>query len=256
MIYGTKIIDANGNTIDIPCYEIGKYLENIVNKYINENEENRQIFDQFQTKYNYFEPYLDFCLCQLGYKILNPFIIENSVLYGKGDNIYNETLEDDKVIRDYCKAEDNNFNIGKTNIENLKNSVVMPNGLKYETNDKLGHNKIFEMLLIQNMIYNKMLYEDYIKCRTNPDYSDIYYNISSYFRNRLGAIQVVIYPDNNGYILVNKMLQDDFMTNFLNSVKEFYPNIEINPSDLPPELYESSLEMKEEIGEVYENRRL
>lgn len=256
MNYGTKVIDKFGNIIDIPCYEIGKYFENIVNKYIDENENNKQIFKQFESNYSYFEPYLDFCLCQLGYKILNPFGIEQSILYGKGNTIYNETLEADKVISEYPKAENITFNIGRANFEDLKDGIIMPNGLKYETSDIIGHNKIFEMLLIQNMIYNKMLYEDYIKCRTNPDYSDIYYNISSYFRNRLGTIQVVIYPDKNGYILVNKMLQDDFMTNFLNSVKEFYPNIEINPSDLPPELYESSLEMKEEIGEVYENRRL
>lgn len=258
MIYPTIIIDPYGKEYNIPCYEIGDFSKNIVNNYVNESEKNKKEFDIFKENYNSFDPSFDFMLTRLNYKIKNIFLLEETIMYSKDNFIYDETLDDDKVIRKYQICSDDNFMIKHIDIDNLKSAVINNEGyqITVDRNKEINHEKIFELLLIHELIFDKDFYDDYIKCRTNPKYKDIYYNISSYFINRLGFMKSVIYEDKTGFILINKQLENNYIKKLLSSIKDFYENVQIEYYNISNDDYEEAIKIQEKIGDNNEYRRI
>ena len=257
MVYQTKVIDNNGLMYEVPYYEIGLLSEKIVSSFISKSIENKKIYDEFKENYSSLNPSFDFMISKMEYKILNPFIFEQTIMYYKDGLIVDETLDEDKVIRTYPLCNNNNFCIKNLSIDNLLTSVISPEGktINVNRNIELTHDKIYEMILIHEMIYNKKLYEDYIFCRTNKEYSDIFYNISSYFINRLGFLRTVVYDDKSGFILLNKQIKNEYIDKFLFSVKEFYPDIEISYYNISDDLIEQTNQIIEEVGDLGEYRR-
>ncbi len=258
MIYPTSIIDSNEIEYNIPCYEIGNFSKNVINNYINESEKNKKEFDEFKKNYNSFDPSFDFMITKLNYKIKNIFLLEETIMYGKDNFIYDETLDEDKVVRKYQVCNDDNFMINHIDIDNLKSAVINNEGhqVYVDRNKELTHDKIFELLLVHELIFNKDFYEDYIRCRTNLEYKDIYYNISSYFINRLGFMKSVIYEDKTGYILLNKQLENSYVKNLLLSINEFYKNIQMEYYNISNNYYEEAIKVQEKIGDSNEYRRI
>lgn len=263
-MYNSELISPNGESIRIPYYEIGNYLENVVNHFVNENSDNKDLFEIFRQEYSYCLPYFDFAIACLGYKMKNPLITKESILYAKDGKITHENINSTLKPTVYNRMTDLNYNIEKANVELLTDCIISPNGIKYEVdrNRNFHHQDIYEILLIETMIYNKNLYEDFLNCMTNKEYQDIYYDINPYFRGRLGFSQVVVFENKSGFIIYNNDLKDEKLTNFLSNVKSFYPEIDIenNVEYLSPYFNEDeirkAIEIKQEIGEMYESRRI
>lgn len=262
-MYEAKLISPEGEVCDIPYYEIGKYLEKVVKDYVNDNEDNKELFDLFKMEYSHFKPYLDFAITVLGYKIENPLMFEKSILYGKNGQLINEIKKETNNIEIYDRITDENYHIDSIDIDNLKDMIISPKGLKFEVDRTIerNHEQIYEIILIQSMIYDQLLYNDYVKCFSNPDYyKDITTNINTYFRRRLGYGQLVIYDNNTGYILYEKALSIGILNNLITKIREKYPKIEPLKTDLSEFLsndeIENAIRLKEEVGEFYESRRL
>ena len=72
---------------------------------------------------------------------------------------------------------------------------------------------------------------------------------------------MVKYPNGSGHILYNSDLATSYIKGLLNSVKEFYPNIQLNDDEIPEELIDDARNMRDEVidiemSELYEGRRL
>lgn len=255
-------IQENGNNINIPYYEIGNYLEKVVDDFISLSSQNKDLFDLFKQGYNHFNPYLDFAITYLGYKIKNPLIIKESILYGFDDKIANQSSNLKIKPKIYKRLTDENYKIDNVNIEQLKDCLIAPNGLKYEANrnENINHEELYEILLIEKMIYDKKLYDDYIYCMTNPNMQYAYLNIGRYLRGRLGFIELVIYGNQSGLMRYNKDLIDDYFYNLRRGINDNYPNIvdieESLSSYLNSEQIEQAKEIRCEIGEKHESRRI
>lgn len=219
------LITPNGEKIIIPYYEVGSYLRKIIDNYISLNDTNKKLFDDFKKDYKRFDPDIDFCLCVLGYKLYNPFLFDNKIIEGNGNYLADS---DNKNIV-YKKSTNLDLKIDNVSSDNLKDCVIDSYGTKFEIDreNSFHHEQLFELLLMQYMKDDKQLYDDYIDCRENK--SEFFPTINSYFRNKLGFLQVVVYEDNSGYVLYNQALLSEYKENLLSSIKDFYPKIQFEP---------------------------
>lgn len=234
----TGWINSSGEFIKIPFYEIGPYAEKVVNEYILNSEDHSQYYDSFKSEYETFSPAIDFLICKLGYKLYNPFLDGHTVLAGINDQIIDINANNSSVKLVYPKMTEK-F-ISKASVENLESGLISPYGTLFSLdNGAILHDQLCQLLFMHVVTYSKEYYDDYIK--QNP------IDLMSYFRERLGYLQVVVYPDNYGFICYNPYIISGFMQNFLNSVKYFYPNVIHEPNSFSKEdsiIFEPEEEMK------------
>lgn len=248
-IFKTKIITPQSENLDIPYYEIGIFFESIVSRFIESNKINQEIFYEFQKDYHYFNPYLDFALLHLGYKIQNPFMKEESILMGR--NNYLIEIYPNSKIKTYLKATDENYKIQHIGIDSIEESFISPMGIQFIINrdQEMNHLEVAKIFLLEKMIYNKSLYENF------SDYIKNYSRIENYLV-RIGFLQLAKMTSNSGLVIYNQSLEDDFIRNLLNGIQEYYPNISVIPIQLEEHEIVSAQEMKEDVGEKYESRRI
>lgn len=218
----TVLRDENDNIIKVPYFEIGNYAEAKVNEYIVNNHLEKD-FEEFKKNYTVYKPYFDYLITKMHYKIENPFIFSIGVLEGKNNRFsYKNLLE-----YNYPTASDKDLMISKFNVNNISDEIIEPTGLSFKidrTND-VTHEAVYEVILMEQMIYNKKLYEDYINCVLND--SNTYYDINVYFRTRLGYSQITVYDDNyNGFILSNPDIAPEYIQNVVRSIENMYPNMQ------------------------------
>lgn len=250
----------NGNRLEgIKYYDIADAAMQIVEIKITEDEDLRMKFNEFKKDYKHYEPYLDFLIIYLGYKFIKPFCTEEGYLYGLNGELhylmhpYDEIHKTDII---YPKSDDKSLGINSFSVDELDDSVISPDGLCYKLNRDNGdyHQMFYEVILMNKMISNKKIYEDYITCM--KENSMVYYNINAYFRDRLGFLQVVKYPDNSGHIIYNAELKDGYVDGMLNGIKGMYPKIMLEENNIPSNMVEECNNMKAEMNNIYEGRRI
>lgn len=248
-LFKTKIITPQNESIDIPYYEIGNFFESIVNHFIETNQINQEIFYEFQKDYHYFNPYLDFAVLYLEYKIQNPFMQEESILIGKNNDLIE--VYPNLKIKTYLKATDENYKIQHIGVDSIETSFISPVGiqLRLSREKEINHLEVAKVFLLEKMIYNQELYDDFL------NYIQKYSSIENYLV-RIGFMQVVKNSDNSGVIVCNQSLKDDFLENFLNGIQEYYPDMWIEYQNLEEREIISAQKMKEDVGEKYESRRI
>lgn len=258
-------IQENGNNINIPYYEIGNYLEKVVDDFISLSNQNKDLFDLFKQGYNHFNPYFDFAITYLGYKIKNPLLIEETILYGQNDQMVNERINSKIPNSYYYRLTDENYKIENASPYYLTNSIIDANGIKYEVDylNNRHHDDLYEIFLIENMIYNRSLYEDYVHCMSGELHDFTYQNIARYFRGRLDFIQVglVKIDGTDLYLVASKQgLETPYSEGFIDIIKDVYPSINIIEENyfsfLSKEEIEKANKIKIEVGEKYESRRI
>lgn len=238
-------------------YDIADTAKQIVEYKINEDINLKRLFEDFKKDYKYFEPYLDFLLIHLGYKFMNPFF-DVGILYGENGELRYKMHPEDKP-KDYMlypKSDNKSLGIDTFSVDTFSDSVISPDGVAYKFDRSKGgyHGRVFELILMNKMSYNKMLYDDYITCMNEK--SNVYYNINAYFINRLGYLQAVKYPDNTGRIIYNFELKGDFVDGLLKGVHEMYPKIHFEETHIPAEIVEEANDMKSEMSDIYDGRRI
>lgn len=246
----TGIIDKNHNLIEMPYYEIGNYLKNIVKEYISLKDENKIEFDEFKKDYTFFKPYYDFAIFKLGYQILNPLFNEDTLGYAKDDKFIIEEINNKKHPNIYPKTNDTEIEVKYANPSNIYPCIIDQNGRCFRTNrdkDQI-HEQLCEQLLNQIMIYNKTICEDYYEnCIINHNFP----NINFYFINRLGFIQI-----SEIYVLYNKNLINDYTINLLNKILSDNSELNKSTSVLDDDKIEETLNIIDCVSDEYENRRL
>ena len=163
----------------------------------------------------------------------------------------------------YLRGTDNNYDIKKVSVDHIRESLISPLGIQFSVNRDfhINHIEVATIYLMETMIYNKELYEDYVRCMTDPDLQYAYPSIERYFRGRLGFLQAVVYENNSGFIIYNKSLETEFTLSFLKGIRTFYPNIDFEDCEnLEMYFQDSEIEqaknLRESIGGRYESRRI
>lgn len=217
----TVVIDDKLNEIEIPYYNIGEFAKKTVLEYISKDQNIKKEFDLFKEQYHFFEPYFDFLILKLNYQIKNPFIFEESILKEHHGHFTIKSL----ISYDYPSANDEDMMISLFDISNVDDEIINTTGLTYKVDRNKGytHQFIYEIVLIERMIGDKDLYEDYISCISNDD--ALYYDVNSYFRNRLGYIQVTKIDKEKGFILYNPDVASGYLKSIANEIVTKYPQI-------------------------------
>lgn len=246
----TGVVDKNGNLIEMPYYEIGNFFKNIVKEYISLNEDNKAVYDDFKKDYLFFKPYYDFAIFKLGYKILNPLFNENTLGYAKDNKIIVENMYDDALKYYYSKTNDNEIEVKYADPNNIFSCIIDQDGrcFKVDREKDQFHEQIFEQVLNQIIIYNKIICEDYYN---NCVVNHIFPNINFYFRDRLGFIQ-----KSENYILYNKSLVNDYTMNLLNKIMDENKHLSKETSVLNENVIEETRNIIDCVSDEYENRRL
>ena len=238
--------------IPVPYYEIGLFAENVCKNYMEENEANKMQFELFARDYHYFKPYLDLLLFQLGYQMVNPLLQENATWYVEDNVLYLSKPYKPKEYR-YLPIRDDALQIQYIAPEHLQNCIVDFRGIAYHFSRGMGlyHEEIYELVLNQYLIYDKVLYEAY------KSYTDKGKNIAAFCRNMLGFYHIAVEEDRSGYIVYCSDFYNSYMDNICKRVKELYPKIKILGDKIHTE---ESLKMAtqyiEKAGEMSENRRI
>ncbi len=254
------LVLPNGSRLEgIKYYDIADAAKQIVNTKIKDDENLKNKFNEFKKNYKHFEPFLDFLIIYMGFKFMNPFVIEEGCLYGKDGDLHYIMYPFDKIHRKdiiYPKSDDISLGIDTFSSDNLADSVVSPEGLCYKLNRENGdfHEMFYEVILKNKMIYKRKLYEDYITCMKNN--SMVYYNINAYFRDRLGFLQVVKYPDDSGHILFDHELKSGYVDGMLKGIKEMYPKMSFEESHISNDMIDECNDMKSEMSDIYDGRRI
>ena len=217
----TIIIDDKSNEIEIPFYKIGEFSKKIVEEHIIKDQNLKKEFDLFKEHYHFFEPYFDFMILKLNYQIKNPFIFEESILKEHHGHFVLQSL----LSYNYPSANDEDMMISSFDINNIGDQIINNVGVTYKVDREKGytHQFVYEIVLLEKMISDKDLYEDYVSCITNDD--ALYYDVNSYFRNRLGYIQVTKIDKEEGFVLYNPDVASGYVKSIANEIVEKYPQI-------------------------------
>lgn len=153
--------------IKITCfyYELEQKCIDIVNIYCLSSEENQKEFDDFSKNYYTFRPYFDFVVCVLGYKVLNPELKANTVLYGKDNHMYICTEEKPNPTDFYCGLSDNltlDIYPMKMDSSTFHDCLIDWNCNHLFPKDMYGHVHIFQQLLNLLLISSKSICEEYV----------------------------------------------------------------------------------------------
>lgn len=238
------LINATGQGIQIPYYEIGSYAEKVVNEYINLSDENKLEFQEFQEDYVYFKPYFDFLISHLGYKFVNPFISKVSVLTYKDGYFMDSSIPNMPQIP---LATDENYKINFLSVSSISSSIISPNGFcfKVQKNKSIytTYEKVLKMILIEKMIYDKKIYDNYINSINNLS-SDFEHNIYNFFEY-LGYIRLDVFNDNTGFVSYDSLNLTDTTSQYLLAIEKLYPKIHLIDQNI-----------KKQESDLYEGRRL
>lgn len=259
----TGLIDNKGQITMMPYYEIGIYLKGVCEEYRNMSIENNQVFEKFSKNYSLYEPYFDFALLNLNYKVLGPLLKEDCILY-----VHNNDYKIDKIEDYLCEIKTNetsnnlktnsdNYEIEYINPENVKTSEVDANGRCYIVDrDKNSlHYLVCEQILNQMILYNEKICIDYYECMNKDKYEGYFPHINFYLRDRLGFTQID-YEDNEGYVLYNKTIANSYISSLLNRIKELNPGVQLLTSKINEEMIEETSNIIESMEDMYENRRI
>ena len=236
--------------IPIPYYEIGSFAENICNEYIGRCEKNKIQFEVFASNYHYFKPYLDFLLFELGYKMANPLLRENTIWYTENHQLY---LNKFYKNHSYLPVSDDVLRIQYIEPENLSSCVVDSHGVSYHVSPKsaIHHMKVYEFVLNQYLIYDKQLFQIY------QNYMSQGLNIGAFCRNMLGFFQICVYIDKSGYISYCSDFYNSYMNNICQRIQAIYPKMEIVPDHIHTEEdFKVATNCIERVNYLHENRRL
>lgn len=158
------LVSENNEQIKCKYYEIEEKCVAIIESKRKEDPNLENQFQEFRKKYTYFNPYFDFVLCVLKYKIYNPLDLADACLYGKEDEIHLFHLNMDHVL---CPINDD-AHIGLYNPkkEELRVSLIDENGLGIGPKGT-KHNYIARFILNQFFIKDENLYRTYLEKREN-----------------------------------------------------------------------------------------
>lgn len=213
------LLSPNGEKYCLEWKDLLEFSKQICENWISKSEMNRKIFEDYASQYGLFTPYYDFLLHKLQYiQIGFPFfekvyaipsinyiklipleendILEYSYLKGKRGKSEFEIYSGSDKLLDYQKI-----------LREYKEGFLFPNGSLISIEQLSNHQNIGYAYLLQKMVEEPSLLEDYMKCKNKL------VDIREYFFYRLGCVQtfgtdcrVAIYDVNLITSIQRKML--------------------------------------------------
>lgn len=220
------LISPDGEVYNMEYYKLGLYTKQLCEQYVSISHDNQEQFEKFSSHYHYFNPYFDFVIFQLGYKIINPFLQKNTIGYAIGNYFITKSTEHKSRIEKYTSVSDSDLQITNYQDTSVKEGFIDPNGIGFKVNRKIdmGHPKTAQLILNQLLINNKEIYEDYIQFMTNSSMNDIPPTIENYMIVRLGFAHLCIFDTDYGNVIYNDVLNlnwiDDFQKIYQNKYKK------------------------------------
>ncbi len=167
------LIDKQGNKILCLYYEIESLCIKITEEYCTRSETHNQEFLNFASDYTYFSPYFDFVVGYLDYKLINPWLKENTLLcVMQGTRKYNRKIYN-SILEEYIPFESGKAKISFSSDKDLQLKKFEQKANYYKcfiTEDlteivpKIGkHRELAKQLLNLGMIKDKELCERIIK---------------------------------------------------------------------------------------------
>lgn len=226
-----KLISPTGEICDMLYYEIGLYSEKICEEYISKSEENKKEFEDFSENYHYFKPYFDFMIFKLGYKIINPFLKEDTIGYAIGNYFITKSLRQKSRMEKYTSVNDHDLQITNYKEASIQEGFIDQNGIAYKVNRKIdmGHSKVCELVLNQLMIYNKEICDDFVYCINNTVIGQIEPVIENYMIERLGFTHMCIFDTGYGNVIYNDIVKLDWFEDFKKIYEQKYSDIHFLP---------------------------
>lgn len=256
-MFESGLITPSGETINIPYYEIGNYAKNICQNYIKESTEHKVEFEKFAQNYHFFEPYFDFIMFHLKYKMINPFLNEDSIGYVIGKYFVTKTtsLNSKNKIEKYTSTSDKDLQITNYKDTSLKEGFINSNGIGFKVNRiiDMGHPKLCEILLNQYMIHNKEIYDDYVNYIMKSNINATPSRIEFYMIQTFSFVQMCIYDTEFGIIMYDDSKVIDWFEEFQNIFQSQYENIMFLPISEELNLEIDSINKE---GDIHESRRI
>lgn len=201
----SRLIDKDGNFIELPYYEILSYASLICERFISLSDSNKKLFEEFKRNYTFFSPYFDFLILKLNYKLENPFF-RNGILLSIKNQIY---FKDELTNKLFLYPLSDDISIGLNNdYNNLKTSLIdyEENIFNIDTSKKLHHEEYEEKILNELMINSKEICEDYYSYINSKDYK----TIGFYMREHLGFTKIAIDNDKMA-VYVNNLVKEEII---------------------------------------------
>ncbi len=225
------ITPTNKEFPNINYYDIAMAARQIVDMYIEKDEKNKKEFENFKKDYSIFEPYIDFLITHLNYKIRKPFITDNGLLFGKDGKLF--YYSDYNVIEQkpssYPLANDKELKRHVFDVDNMVDCIVDSNGYAYDIEDRNKgefHGRTWSIILMHYATNNRKVFDDFSTYMIeNPNEPDR--GINKYFRTMYGNLQIVKYPDNTGHIIYNPDMVNEKTLEIINEINNKYPKIRL-----------------------------
>lgn len=212
----TCLIKPNGKIIPINYYNLLKTCEVITKNYCKENTSNLKEFENFSKDYQTYLPYIDFVIRKLGFVLLNPFLIPNT-LYGKDGKIFKIGQNKSFTLP---LLSDKEMHIQPLSIP-LENSIVDKNGLVYKLSRNDRHPIYMLALLNYFLASNKELYLEYENFIQNQDLNTLVSTVRTFMYEYCGFSDISKYADESLVVMCNeKFLSDDNINLLKNEVKK------------------------------------
>lgn len=228
------LIDPTGRLHELHMYQIEGLCKVMMETAIKDEKYSGVYEEKYKGKYTYFSEPLEFCLHELGWMLLDPFVTgKEDVLFSNGHQCYITSLEkatspefdrlsiqrDDiaiKALTDETVSYDKTLN----EIEKYDDGIVTEQG--YISAKFLGEdlNKLARLMILHRMIHDKDLYDDFLENRPHYssalDYLTAFPNVIAVDRLDNGQFLVRFVSENDGRVLdfINALNMRGLMANY------------------------------------------
>lgn len=189
------LLSSDGKKYVLEWKDLLALSKQIVTNWISKSEANKKIFEDYALQYGLFSPYYDFLLHKLQYIQIGFPFFENVYAIPSINYIKLIPLEESDILEyEFLKRKKrkSSFEIYSGSdklldyqqiLHNYKEGFLLPNGSLISIEQLSTHQNIGYAYLLQRMIEEPLLLEDYMKCKNEL------VDIREYFFYKLGCVQ-------------------------------------------------------------------
>ena len=228
------LIDPTGKLHELHMYQIEGLCKAMMTTAIKDEKYAAVYEEKYNGKYTYFSEALEFCLHELGWMLLDPFVTgKEDVLFSNGHQCYVTSLEKatsegfdrhsiqrDELAINALTDETVSYDKSLTKVEEYDDGIVTDAG--YVSAKFLGEdlNKLARIMILHRMIHDKELYDDFMVNRpaysSALDYLTAFPNVIAVDKLENGQFLVRFVSENDGRVLdfINSLTMSGKMANY------------------------------------------
>lgn len=178
-------------SIYMQYHQIEEFCIEVCEDYIGKNSDNLKKFITFKSNYKYFNPYFDFAIFELKYKMLNPLFKVDKIIYNLDEEFYIGNYsdfirnKDNKdiiihILQQFKKCSDKELQISKRKNNDLPIGLIDNNDNYFDLLEMLYHEELATIIVNQILINDEQACDKFNEYLEKTFYPACFFLVNEY----------------------------------------------------------------------------